>query len=146
MNEGFSADDPNSTAIDLEKFWILYRFIEGKAIDLGNQIDAYRGHSQLHDLTRFVEVVGGQAQLRKGGAKGRERIEDMGGVAGVWTNQNVEILGGPWLTVERDRMPTNHDKIGAGVGEGDQHIFEVIKQLDHGRCRSRRTQGIADRG
>lgn len=146
LNEGFSADDPNSTAIDLEESRILDRFVEGNTIDLRNQINAHRGHPQLHDLTRFVEVVGGETQLCERCAKGRERIEDMGGVAGVWANQDVEILGGSGLTVERDCVSTDDDEIGAGVCESDQHIPEIIEQFDHGRRSSRRTQGISDLG
>jgi hypothetical protein len=60
-------------------------------------------------------------------------------------HQNVEIVRGPRMPVERDGVPAEHHEVHRGVRELDQQIAKVVGELDHASRRGTKRTGISAR-
>lgn len=46
-------------------------------------------------------------------------------------NQYIEVLGGSWVTVERDGVAPDNDELRRVIRERQRHVAKIVGQLDH---------------
>jgi len=82
-----------------------FRAIKINALDFRENIhdDGCAAHAE--EFVAIDEVLGSQAIERR--AELFQRGINRLGVVGIWFDQEVDILGGPWLRVKRDSITTN---------------------------------------
>jgi hypothetical protein len=66
-------------------------------------------------------------------------------VVAVSSNDHVQILRRPGVSMEGDRMPAKDPELRLGVGQGDEEVAKVIGELDHVLGLGTNLQGIWSR-
>jgi len=91
------------------------------------------------------EVLLGHLEGFERGAKGGERAIDACGIRRLGAHEHVEILRCPRVTVERDRMSSEHDELGARFVQLDEQVSEVVGQIDQRSRPGTKRMGVSAR-
>jgi hypothetical protein len=129
------------------------RLLEVDTRDLRDDVDATRREAELIDRARLGEVVDRDSVHGQRRAKGTKASDYAIGIGRRGPHEDVEIPGGPYDPVSRERVRAHHEEIHARVHECVEQVQEVIVEdgcISHRSesgglaCRRGCTAGAAD--
>lgn len=145
LQQGRQADDGNVSAFDLERPVRIDGLVERYSVRPIQDVDSSRRQADLKDAVVGREVGLANLEQAQRSAEGGQGLVDARRVRRARSNEDVQILRGPWMAVVRDRVPAEHHELGAGVVKLDEEIAKVLGQVDQAGRQGTNRQGMRSR-
>jgi hypothetical protein len=140
--ERVTTDNSNGSPFQIERRSVGDGFVERDAIRSVQDVDAQRRHAELQNPVVRREVSFAYLERFERGPEDGERLIDALRVATVRANEHVEVLGCPRVSVKSDGVPAEDDELGPRVGEGDEEVAKVLREVHRYAGQGTNFQGI----
>ncbi len=146
LQECVEPNNPNCSALDFECRGTVDSPVKVDARNARQQIDSERWNSELNDFSFVREISWLNLERLNGGAEGDQTVNDLGGILGARAHQHIDVFGRANIAVVGNGEAAHDHELNPGIGEADQCVTKVSRELHAGSPRFRLRTGHSDRG